>query len=244
MQGVGRKLRKFADLILRIMYPPKCSGCNEILDYYTEGIFCEECKRKFTELKNGICAKCGQPIPKCWCGVGGNAGEVIDGEVHLVQYDKGVEVVKTLIYNCKRVTCMPYFKGIAKEFADELYPRLPKHEYTVTAIPRSRTAKLINGHDQSVLIASEFCKLTSLEYISVLYHVGNKRQKTLSRSERRVNAEHSYKIKNGISPLVKGKSIILIDDVVTTGSSAVRCAKLLKSKGAKRVYLMCIAKTV
>lgn len=237
---------KFTDKILNIIYPPRCICCSELLHYSDDDVFCDKCRNEWEEHKNEKCRTCGQRIPECYCGMRDNYDGLVDGEVHLTQYDKAENnAVNKLIFSCKDKTVITYFRAIASEMYNELYPRLPECSYIVAAIPRTRSAKNTKGHDQSVIIAKEFCKLSGMEYCDLLYNVGNSAQKLLdSRKKREENAIKSYKIKVDTNKLLKGRNVILIDDVVTTGSSAVRCAKLLKSKGAKKVYVMSIAKTV
>ena len=236
----------FTDKILNVIFPPKCISCGEVLHYSSEDIFCSRCRTKWEALKNERCRTCGQKIKDCYCGMRDNKDGLVDGEVHLVQYDKNVNnEVSNVLFSCKDKTVLAYFRGIAKELYTELYPRLPENDYIVAAVPRTKRAKNIKGHDQSVLTAKEFCKLSGFNYCDLIYNEGEQTQKLSSTQKaREENAASSYKIKPDKNKMLKGKTVILIDDVVTTGASTVRCAKLLKSKGAKKVYVMCIAKTI
>jgi predicted amidophosphoribosyltransferase len=65
-------------------------------------------------------------------------------------------------------------------------------------------------------------------------------QKRLSRGERRENAEHGYAISSGFSGIMP-ETIVIIDDVYTTGSTVSACARILKNKGAKKVSALVIA---
>lgn len=237
---------KFTDKLLNIIYPPRCICCDQLLHYTSESVFCDKCKSEWEILKNEKCRTCGQPISECYCGFRDNKEGLIDGEVHLTQYDKKLNnAVNKLVFSCKDKTVKVYFKAVALEMYSFLYPRLPEKEYIIAAVPRTMQAKNSKGHDQSVMIAKEFCKISGCEYCDLIYNVGDKAQKNLSSpNSREDNAAKSYKIKADKNKMLKGKDVILIDDVVTTGASVVRCAKLLKSKGAKHVYVMCIAKTV
>ena len=64
-----------------------------------------------------------------------------------------------------------------------------------------------------------------------------RQQKTLRGEERIHNAEFELKRKS----VIKGKSIIIIDDIVTTGASMGGCAKILRKNGAKKILGACIA---
>lgn len=244
MQGFRGKVKNKLSRFLDLLYPPRCVGCRELLEYDTSDMFCEKCRAQWEEYKNEKCRRCGQPIRECWCGVPDNIGEAVFREVHLVQYDKSEGLIKDVIYSAKRLGNKRNFKALANEMYTELYPRLPDGEYIVTAVPRSKAAIRKYGHDQSTTMAKEFCILSGFEYIETIYHVGTKRQKSLTQKQRLENATKSYRIGSGLKKTLKGKNVILIDDVVTTGASVVRCANLLKSKGADKVFVMCIAKTI
>ena len=68
-----------------------------------------------------------------------------------------------------------------------------------------------------------------------------KEQKTLSKDERRINVEGAFKIKDNRD--IFNKVVILIDDVMTTGSTINECKKILKNNGAKRIIVLTIAKS-
>ncbi|MBR5516014.1 MAG: ComF family protein [Clostridia bacterium] len=237
---------RFIDKLLNWIFPPKCVCCDEILDYESEEIFCENCLLEWEILKKEKCRTCGQPLWECYCGMRDNHDGLVDAELHLVQYDKKLDnAVNKLVFSCKDRTVSAYFRGVAKEMYKCLYPRLPKDSYVVMPVPRTRLAKKMKGHDQSEFIAKEFCKLDDFIYCDLIYNVGEKSQKlSVNQRERSENAKKSYKIMQDNEKILKGRNVILIDDVITTGSSVVRCAKLIKSKGAKKVYAFSIAKTV
>jgi predicted amidophosphoribosyltransferase len=73
-------------------------------------------------------------------------------------------------------------------------------------------------------------------------NVGKKEQKTLTKLERMQNALQSFIPLDGIN--VEGKKFILIDDVITSGSTINACASLLKRMGAKSVVAVCFAKDI
>jgi predicted amidophosphoribosyltransferase len=72
-------------------------------------------------------------------------------------------------------------------------------------------------------------------------------QKSLSKSERVLNVQNKFTVvkkirKNkNIENILKDKNILIIDDIVTTGSTLSECARIMKNMGAKSVYALCIA---
>lgn len=234
------------DKLLNLIFVPKCICCDEPLPYNCEEVFCDECRAEWENAKNERCRTCNQSINDCYCGIRDNKDAIVDKEIHLVQYDKSVRnAANKLIYSCKDKNVGAYFRAIALEMYKELYPRLEKKDYIVCSVPRTVEAVRRKGHDQSREIALEFCALSGLRYSDLLYNKGTNAQKSHRTLKNRTeNASKSYMINSDVNKTLKGRYVILIDDIVTTGASTVRCAKLLKSKGAKKVYVMTIAKTV
>lgn len=236
-----RLINKFLDII----FPPRCAGCSEVIPLDATDAFCHECRDKWEKHKRENCRRCGQPLDKCWCGVSFDKKNEITNEYHLVQYDKKANtVIKKLLYNMKNYNSPLTSDIIAGEIYNELYPRIDYYDLIISYVPRSPANIRKYGHDQSKNLALSFSRLTGLDIAEVLVHKGKANQKSLDPKSRQDNAEKSYHILNGAGNYVKGKTVILIDDVLTTGSSLVRCAHLLKQKGAKRVIAFTIAKTI
>ncbi len=233
------------DTLLDLIFPPRCPGCAEIISVNATDALCPECREKWEKHKKENCRKCGQTLDKCWCGVPFDKDGHITSEFHLAQYDKSVyTVIKYLIYNLKNYDRKLVSDTVAREMYKELYPRVDYTNLIICYVPRSQSNIRKYGHDQSQKLARSLAELTGLDIAEVLINTGNINQKKLTHKERLDNAEKSYHIINGAGRYIKGKNVILIDDVLTTGSSVTRCAHLLKWKGAKRVIVFSIAKTI
>ncbi len=231
--------------LLDIFFPPRCPGCSEVIPLNATDAFCPDCRAKWEKHKKEICYRCGQRIKDCWCGVPLDKESHITGEYHLVQYDKTANtVIKSLLYYMKNYNRDIVFKTIAKDMYNELYTRIDYNNLIIAYVPRSPANIRKYGHDQSLNIAKELGILTGLETAHVLVHEGSSNQKKLGQTQRLKNAEKSYHIVNGAGKVLKDKNVILVDDVLTTGATSTRCAGLLKQKGAKRVILFTVAKTI
>ena len=89
------------------------------------------------------------------------------------------------------------------------------------------------------MLAKSLAEKLEVPFITALKRVGTaKKQRTLTPEERALNVKGKFEINCDVS----GKRLILIDDVVTTGSTVGECAKILKENGAKAVYVLAIAK--
>ena len=101
-------------------------------------------------------------------------------------------------------------------------------------------AEAKRGYNQSKLLAQKLCEKINVQVIDCLVKSKEtKRQATLTASERRKNLTDSFRVVN--KKLVKGKSILIVDDVTTTGATAQILAQKLKGAGATNVYLITVA---
>lgn len=108
----------------------------------------------------------------------------------------------------------------------------------ITPVPLYWWKKLRRGYDQSSLLAHIISQNTGIDEKNTLRRVRNTRTQTrLSDHEREKNVRRAFNLnKNGI----KGKKVILVDDVLTTGATINECARVLKEAGAAAVY-SCVA---
>jgi ComF family protein len=116
---------------------------------------------------------------------------------------------------------------------DEAIPYLPT-ETVVTYVPTATGRVRVRGYDQSSLIARAFAKHHGLQFITALARGGQSRQVGSDRKHRQAQAAQNYR---SLRPEdVRGKQILLIDDITTTGATLESAAKILKKAGAKRIY--------
>ncbi len=105
----------------------------------------------------------------------------------------------------------------------------------ITYVPMTRRGELKRGYNQCDYISHAAAKILKLEQKPLLIKQRNtKPQHNLTARQRRINLSGAFKTKNG----VKGKRILLIDDVITTGTTLCECADTLYNAGAKSVTLI------
>jgi predicted amidophosphoribosyltransferase len=98
----------------------------------------------------------------------------------------------------------------------------------------------MRGYNQTYALATALSKLINLPVEKLLEKKKlSKRQAKKGRAERLKLTENAFKLKKGAK--VKGLSVLLVDDVTTTGATAQAIASLLKKKGASKIYLLTVA---
>lgn len=113
-------------------------------------------------------------------------------------------------------------------------------EWRITYPPRNRKRLKKYGFDHSRDLARHISEYTGIAFEETLENRGVKAQKSLDSFARKTNAEASYRVKKNAE--ICGKYII-VDDVITTGATVNAAARLLKEKGAEKIYPVCIARS-
>lgn len=132
---------------------------------------------------------------------------------------------------------------ILTEFLEEyIIKNINYEEYIITYVPLSKKSKKARGFNQCEYIAKKIARDLSIEALELLIKPKEtKEQKKLKRDERYKNIKDAFKVKKGIC--VNNYSIILIDDVTTTGATLQEAYKLLKKFKVKDIKLLTLAKS-
>lgn len=229
MNGLGKRIKDW-------LLPPRCICCGE----YIERIgVCRDCWGSIQWISEPKCEICGQPIEDdtCHCITENN---YFDRVVSVMVY-AGLARCLILKFKDQEATIYaPIFarwlNRIIQEFSDEIDLLIP--------VPISWKRRLMRRYNQTELLCTELQKISGLIYEPrILEKIKETAtQKSLDRERRLRNLENSFSLNKKFS--VKEKNILLIDDVITTGATANACAKLLKSAGAKKVYIATLARVI
>lgn len=212
---------KWKKTIIRLLFPDKCLLCGKLLpspDIY----LCDHCVAHTPEA-----LKQKQKIP------------FLSGAFALWYYE---DDVRKSILRFKFRRRPGYARGYGAILASKL-PGITEKYDLIAWVPVSKLRKLKRGYDQVELIAHTFCKELQVTPASCLKKIRhNPPQSSIaSAAQRRANVLGAYKVPN--PDFVKGKRILLLDDIITTGATISECAKTLMAAGAKEVYGAAIAVT-
>ena len=119
---------------------------------------------------------------------------------------------------------------------------LPRHENptVVVAMPMHWLRRLARGYNQADLLAREVARHTGLPLARPLRRRRSEPQAGKSSAQRRRNVQGKFQVVRPAA--VRGRHVLLIDDVLTTGATASACARALKRAGAARVTLLALAR--
>lgn len=144
---------------------------------------------------------------------------------------------KTLLWKLKTDGIQEAARIMALEIAKLLPGSLAG--WILVAVPTSNRRRRQRGYDQARLIAKELQRITGLHHFDVLRRRGEIHQVGASIEARKTQLQNTFEIINKRS--IKDRSIILVDDVVTTGATLEAAAITLKAAGAKQVQAVCFA---
>ena len=220
-------MKALINLIKEAFFPMTCAACGEV----TEGgeplcDYCREMLKPINPIKR--CISCGIEKPDCDCRY---RVFHFDG---LIAPFENKDTAKLGVYSFKigkRLSNADYF---AKQMAFCV-----KNEYrdihfdAVTFVPMHRYRLLKRGFNQSRVLAEIIAEILEIPLEDTLVCLKNgKRQHDLFGKDRLENVKERYKARVG----VKGKTLLLVDDIKTTGATLDECTKQLYLKGADGVY--------
>jgi ComF family protein len=219
--------------------PPRCTGCGTIVEDVHS--FCADCWKGVEFLGHSGCLTCGIPLQATeqrTCGaclarpprIARTRAAVAYGDLARnlairLKYGRKVAIARTMAR---------YMAPLVSEDGDRLLVPVPLH----------RTRLWSRGFNQSALVARELSRRLRID--ADPFALARVRRtpplKGMSPLQRRKTVSGAFRVRNKAA--ISGKTVILIDDVLTTGSTAEVCARTLKRAGAASVELVSWARVV
>lgn len=190
-------------------------------------IFPNECLFCGKENEGSICKKCKSNIF-----VRSESKTQLDNKLfYLSIYKNNGEKLIEFIKNRKYFSLIPYL-------IEESSILLDKEEFDfITCVPSLNFFSYIPEHLE--ILSKELSKKKKCKYLELLTKIKKtKSQVFLSIEERKVNPIEAFSIRRDYKNLIKGKRILIIDDVYTTGSTLMECEKVLEKNGGKILSLV------
>ena len=237
-------IKKIINKSLNIIFPVKCVCCKKTSQNFDgEDILCKSCREILERESKRKCKKCNKLPELCGC----KKIEHIDKIIFLYFYSS--DKLTQAIYAVKKANL--YY--INEFFAKGMYNSLKFSDKIntesidfITSAPRKRDSIRLYGYNQTEVLAKIIAKYTGVKYMRILEasKLYKTEQKLLNKTERVSNVKNKFAPVRNIRKnkvLIKGKNILIIDDVVTTGSTLSECARIIKNMGAENVYALCAA---
>lgn len=232
-------IKELKDRALFALSVPKCVGCGERLDYGQRAL-CGRCIKELDEFSTRNCSRCARILNECNCSNTFLEAHFVKHVVKCYRYQSDNKDVPSarLIYSLKRDNRRDVLELTTDLLTSALYNSIEDlGDCVITNIPRRKSAIVEYGIDHSELLARNIAKKSGVEYIRFLSSNAKHEQKSLDTLERRRNADFTLIKETNL----KGKRVIIVDDIITSGASMSNAATLIRSLGAKDVVAACLA---
>lgn len=236
------KIKEAFNKLLEEVFPDNltCACCNEELT--NDQPLCQNCLKELPFIKSK-CKKCGQPINdfSSFCkdckGVERNFTMAVSPFI----YDG---TAKHLVYKLKYGGAKYVAKVLAKYLAESYKAELFKNIDLVTCVPLSKERLKSRGYNQAQELAEEMCAILEQDNINLVQNYNLiKRIKNTPTQTKLTKLERSQNLKDafefvGNEDEIKGKNILIIDDIFTTGATLEEITSLLKKHNVGKVYCL------
>jgi len=239
MVALGQGIQWLGRAALDFALPARCAGCGTITDLPHQ--FCATCWQQVEWLGQGGCEQCGLPLEATdidSCARCLAKPPIIARSRAAIAYG---DIARSLALRLKYSRKV----ALASTMARYMRPLINASPDTILVpVPLHWTRLWWRGFNQSGLLAANLARLCGMEHRPALLRRvrRTKALKNMSPRQRSLEVRSAFAIDDTAE--VKGRSFLLVDDVLTTGSTSDACARTLLRAGAERVELICFARVV
>lgn len=241
MSAIARWVRAAIDAVL----PPLCLSCGALVA--EPGALCPACWERIDFLGPPHCSACGHPF-EVDVGEAALCGACLAEAPHwrraraVFRYDDASKALVLRFKHGDRLEGAPSFaRWMARAGAD-----LVGEADVIVPVPLHRFRLLARRYNQAALLAMALGRLAGkpVEPDLLLRRRRTPVQGHMNREDRRRNVKGAFAVRERKLALVAGKSVLLIDDVLTTGATAGECARVLTRAGAASVDVLTLGRVV
>ena len=216
----------FQDMILDFFYPPHCPVCDKYIEN-REDILCSECEKNILAVEQYPYKR--PPLKEIW---------------RLTRYKGGTrEIIRDLKFN-KKLNRLKVIENILDKAitSENKLPHLLNKIDIAALVPLHSEREKERGFNQVELIFEKLMKQKniSIEKLTVrtraTEHLYDK-----NLQERQKELDGAFALAEGLEEKIKGKKILILDDIFTTGTTMSECAEILKNNGAFEIYGLALA---
>ncbi len=228
-------MKEYLKALLKSLFPQRCAYCGKVIS--ADSLACDSCKVILPRIKGDVCCSCGRESRFCTC-----KGEKYFVSLTAPFYYEGV--VRNGLHRFKFRKCRQNAEAFCYEMAETVGKRYGGINFDcIVAVPMTKKSVRQRGYNQIDIL----CRALE-ERLGVTYENGvliklyeTRKQHGISRILRKGNLTGVFDVPE--SYRIAGKTVLLCDDVSTSGETLNECAKMLWLNGAKEVYCLSIALT-
>lgn len=244
-RGINRifpVIKRAANYALDLVLPPKCLKCGGLVtDAHN---ICPDCWKNIHFISAPMCDCCGYPFgpdlgrdfsvfDEMLCGACQNRGRYFDRVISAIRYDDESRHMVIGFKHQDRTEYTGYFTKLLLRAGKPLF----EDADVIIPVPLHKKRLLSRRYNQSALLSGKLSSELGIDHRpAALVRIKHTPPQQGNVNKRSKNVRGAFKV--GKNTDVKGKTVLLIDDVYTTGATAENCAKVLKKAGAKCVYVL------
>jgi len=227
---------------IRLLYPPRCTFCQEIISLTVDNLLCNYCQEDYPLIDDPVCKQCGKQLANDddLCFDCKKAEHLYEKGIALYPYEG---IIKEALYRFKYGGKRKY----AEFYAENMYSKLKDTGFfhqidLIIPVPVSKERLEERGYNQAEEIAKHLSKISKIPYNrDILIRKKDTRpQSGFNPNQRTKNIRNAFVTTSQLP--AKHKVILIIDDIYTTGSTINECSRILLNSGAEKTYssVVCI----
>ena len=253
--AMSSQIRRYGSALLDLVYPRRCEGCEASLAFGREAEerwLCDECIRALPRIVPPFCKVCGEPYD----GAITEAFRCANCEDLKLRFDfavaayRGDDLVRELIHRFK-YNKQQHLSGLlgallARTLEDARLSPIQGSIAALIPVPLFHARQREREYNQAWELCVELSERVRIPALNALKRVRPTiAQASLTRTQRTQNLRGAFHVRSSIlrSGMLKGKTVLLVDDVLTTGSTASECARMLRREAkVEKVVVITVAR--
>jgi len=240
-----KEVKLITETIANIVFPPRCINCGGFIT--SQGNLCQNCWRHITFSTNPACDICGYPFEFTVRGITLCAECVANRPLYnkarfVFNYD---DTTRSLITRFKYNDKTHYVHSFAK-WLNQAGKEIIEQSDVIIPVPLHRFKLFLRRYNQSALICQSLAKLCHKAVCLdlLIRQKYTSPQAGLTRKKRMENVTGAFIVNKKYYDFIQDKNILLVDDVITTGTTIHYCTKTLLNSGAKAVNVLTVARRI
>lgn len=231
--------------LLQLLLPGACLGCGDrIPPEEVPGLVCFRCRTLLKGLPAPGCPRCQMPL-----GTGHPPGEEClecEGWPPAMAWARAAVVLEPpadALVHAFKYEGWRKLGGYMAHRMVRVVPPIPGHTVLVP-VPTTPRRLRMRGYNQAEVLAAEVERIKGWPLVRALERPGGRSQVRLGPRQRAANVQEAFRPLPGSCSRIRGSQVVVVDDVLTTGATALSAARALRKIGAERVHVLTFARAL
>lgn len=237
-------VKSLMDNMIDVIYPSNiyCIRCNNLINITRPYALCDDCVVSMNWANERTCNKCGKILRSGYyfdlCTDCSEINHRFERGFACVEYGRAErQLVHDFKYKDK-----PY---LGRKMAEIMFDRIEQENLAIdllVPVPMNKKKERKRGYNQAGILAQALAGHMKLPCIKCLVRVADtEAMSSLGAEDRKENIKGAFSLQKGFDSFIKGKTVLLIDDIFTTGSTVDACSDVLSEAGVDKIYVLVFA---